>query len=45
MLRVETGANNANETAILEEGRFTRAEIETAAHLPESYTIGTYTRD
>lgn len=45
MLRVETGANNTNETTILEEGNFTREEIETAAHLSEDYSVGTYTRD
>lgn len=45
MLRVETGANNANNTTILEEGNFTREEIETAAYLPEDYTVGIYTRD
>ncbi len=45
ILRVETGANNANNTTILEEGKFTREEIETAAHLHEEYTVGTYTRD
>lgn len=45
MLRVETGANNANNTTILEKDEFTREEIETAAHIPENYTVGTYTRD
>lgn len=40
MLRVETGANETTGTTILEEGEF-----ETAAHLPEDYTVGTYTRD
>ena len=45
MLRVETGANNTNEKTILEEGKFTKEEIEIAAHLPKDYTVGTYTRD
>ena len=45
MLRVETGANETTGTTILEEGEFTRKEIESAAHLPEDYTVGTYTRD
>lgn len=31
--------------AKLEEGNFTKEEIETAAHLPEDYSVGTYTRD
>lgn len=45
MLKVKTGTNNTNETTFLEEGNFTREEIATAAHLPEDYSEGTFTRD
>lgn len=52
MLKVQMGARNSNQTAILVEGdnafcggKITKEDIERSAKLPEGYVIDTITKD